>query len=95
MERAQLNLSLQYKITKHMGKPLILSESRKTTNGRLRPLRLKILEWSGPQYLKNSLFIKMFREIKMLPGKPGKYENEQVDSEMKTIMLKFKTQRMG
>lgn len=44
MERAQLNLSLQYKITKHMGKPLILSESRKTTNGRLRPLRLKILE---------------------------------------------------
>lgn len=37
----------------------------------------------------------MFREIKMLPEKPGKYEIKQIDSEMKTIMLKFKTQWMG
>lgn len=40
---------------------------------------------------KNSLF----KEIKMLPGKLGKYENEQIDSEMKTITLKYKTQWMG
>lgn len=76
------------------GRKLVPSEQ----NQQVAELGLQHLNYWEDQIqniLKNSLFIKMSQEIKMLPGKPGKYENEQIHSERKTIRLKFKTQWTG
>ena len=67
-----------------------MSESVKQQMAKLdlRDLRY----WNGQiqNIKKKKELFKLFKEIKMWPGKAGKYESD-IDSEMKMIILKCKT----
>lgn len=54
-----------------------MSESVKTTNGRVHLQNLRYWDDQIQNIKKKICLFKMLREIKMLPEKPGKYENEQ------------------
>ena len=67
-----------------------MSESVKQQMAKLDLRDLRYLNCHIHNIKKKKELFKLFKEIKMWPGKAGKYESD-IDSEMKMIMLKCKT----